>query len=310
MNALAKPPVEGAAVPVVVTDPYAPESLLDPHPFYEELREAGPVAWLPSHGVYAGGRHAEAMEVLTDFERFTASAGIGLQDLRKPGVHRPPNPILERDPPGHTAIRSAVMKIVSPAVVRGWREGFERIAEGVAEEVAKRAVQQPVIDGVKDVAETFVFRAFASVLGIEMQREATLAISEMSFNLAGPTNALRAASELRAAPYLAWYQQTVQREAMRSGSVGAQLYEAEDRGDLPPGVAQSTCRLLVRAGTDTTIAGIGFTLMQLALDPVQFQLVRDDPSRVKDAFEEAIAMNRLRTPTSAPPPRGACGSAA
>jgi cytochrome P450 len=60
------------------------------------------------------------------------------------------------------------------------------------------------------------------------------------------------------------------------------------KGSLPAGTAEAACRVLVRAGTDTTIAGVGFTLLELARNPDQWAIVKADPSRVKDAFEEAI----------------------
>lgn len=280
-------------VPAIDTDPYAIETLLNPHTFYEELRDAGPVVWLNAHQVYAVGRHDEASVVLTDFARFTACGGVGVYDIRKSDQHRPPNPILERDPPEHSVVRKVVMQIISPSVVRSWRERFQHEADAVVERALGDQATAS-FDGVQDICEAFVMKAFASVLGLEMRREASLAVSEMSFNQAGPMNALRVASDARALPYLDWYRESVKRSAMRPGSVGAQLHEAEDRGELPAGVAEGACRVLVRAGTDTTIAGIGFTLQQLSLDPAQLRYVKQDLNRVKDAFEEAL---RLESPS-------------
>jgi len=45
---------------------------------------------------------------------------------------------------------------------------------------------------------------------------------------------------------------------------------------------------IFRAGTDTTMAGIGFTLNQLARHPDQFEMLRADASKARNAFEEAI----------------------
>mgnify|MGYP003151855625 CR=1 FL=1 len=41
------------AVPVTDFDPYAEEVLIDPYPYYEQLREAGPVVLLERYGAYA-----------------------------------------------------------------------------------------------------------------------------------------------------------------------------------------------------------------------------------------------------------------
>jgi cytochrome P450 len=55
-------------------------------------------------------------------------------------------------------------------------------------------------------------------------------------------------------------------------------------------VASNILRSFVGGGTDSTIAGIGFTLNQLARFPDQWLRVRSDPTRIKAAFEEGIRM--------------------
>jgi len=47
-------------------------------------------------------------------------------------------------------------------------------------------------------------------------------------------------------------------------------------------------RSFIRGGMDTTIAGIGFSLNQLARFPDQWAMVHADPAKVRGAFEEAI----------------------
>jgi hypothetical protein len=54
--------VAAAGVPTLQKDPYSAEFLIDPYPFHEVLREAGPVVWLEAYDVWAAGRVEPAGE--------------------------------------------------------------------------------------------------------------------------------------------------------------------------------------------------------------------------------------------------------
>lgn len=72
------------APPAVNADPYAEPTLLDPYPFHQALRETGTVTYLPQYDVYAVGRYDEVKLVMSDWQRFSSVAGIGLIDRRDP----------------------------------------------------------------------------------------------------------------------------------------------------------------------------------------------------------------------------------
>lgn len=270
--------------PVLDIDPYAIEVLRDPYAFHEALREAGPVAFIQPHGVYAVGRHAEAKVVLSDFSRFLTSGGIGIQDIRQPGEFRIPSRLLEVDPPEHTKVRAAVTKVLSPIAIRRFKETFVEKAERLVD----RLIEMREFDGVEHCVEAFILQAFPDAVGVRLPRKETLIIGEMRFNQSGPKNDLYHAAMAKAAPYLEWFEQTVQREAVLPGSIAEMLFKAEDAGDLDAGIASNIVRSFVGGGTDSTISGMGFALHQLALHPEQWAKVHADPAKVKSAFEEGI----------------------
>src|SRR5829696_8447067 len=78
-----------AAVPILDEDPYSMECLIDPYPFHEELRDAGPLAWLERYDVWATGRHEHVRSILADWRTFMSGAGVRLIDLRV-DAWRPP----------------------------------------------------------------------------------------------------------------------------------------------------------------------------------------------------------------------------
>lgn len=272
-------------------DPYTEENILNPRAFQEALRETGPIVWLKPYDMYAVGRYEEVRTVLSDYRRFTTTGGIGMSDIRKPGAWRSPSPITEIDPPKHTAVRGALMKVISPIVIRRWRESF--LAE--AEIVADRVVEMGEIDGVRDVAEAYVLKVFPDALGVDIPREHFLDIGEMNFNQQGPQNEIYRRSMAKVEPILPLYQHAFQREAAIPGGFAEKIFQAEDAGEFAKDTAPLQVRSFLRAGVDTTIGGIGHTLNFLAQNPDQFAQILADPTKVRGAFEEAI---RLESPAA------------
>lgn len=270
--------------PELNVDPFCDEVLRDPYPFFEQLRELAPVVSLPMYGCYAVGRYKEAFELVSHPERFASSYGMGMSNIREPGAWRTASPISEIDPPVHTRVRKALAKILSPSVIRQWQQAFEQEAE----QVVDRALELGTIDGIEDICERFVLSVFPRVLGVDVSPELFIAIGDMNFNQLGPNNERTRTSVANAQPYLSKYEESFQRASMIPGGFGEQIFQAEDAGELLPGTATAHVRSFLRGGVDTTVAGIGFALNQLARNPSQWDLLRQEPNRTRAAFDEAI----------------------
>ena len=119
---------------VLGEDPFATATLLDPYPFLGRLRDAGAVSYLESTGSYAVAGYQEVYEVLTDFETYISSGGLGPRDIRKDSGWRPPS-ILESDPPIHTVMRRALTGVINPGTVRALREPFTPPAVELTEQL-------------------------------------------------------------------------------------------------------------------------------------------------------------------------------
>lgn len=55
-------------VPIFDFDPFSDFFLLDPYPFYEEMRDAGPIVRLSRYDVYAMARHRDVSGALVDWK--------------------------------------------------------------------------------------------------------------------------------------------------------------------------------------------------------------------------------------------------
>ncbi len=281
--------VAASGVPTVDKDPYSTEFLIDPYPFHEELREAGPVAWLEAYDVWATGRYEQVREVLLDWQTFMSGAGVGLIDLRV-DAWRPPSLLLEADPPAHTVVRQIVERVLSPRAVKILRERFSARAETLVE----RLVSAGSFDAMDELARVFPVQAFADEVGVpEEGRENLLPYGDMVFNGQGPRNEYFHAAMENAAEVQAWILASCRRENLAPGGFGAQIYEAADAGKITEEQAGMLVRSFLSAGLDTTVSALGNAVHLFAANPDQWDLLRADPSLARPAFEETI---RFETP--------------
>jgi cytochrome P450 len=70
--------------------------------------------------------------------------------------------------------------------------------------------------------------------------------------------------------------------------MGALVYAAVDSGELTAEEAPLLVRSFLSAGVDTTVNGLANALYCLATHPGQWQILNDDPSLARAAFEEAL----------------------
>jgi len=172
--------------PVSDLDPFSRAYLLDPYPFHEQLRAAGPVVWLSKLNCWGTGRHKEMNEILADPTSFNSAAGVGIANFNNEEPWRPPSLLLEADPPAHTKRRAVVGKVLSPANLRRLRADFEREATALVGRILERGQ----LDAVHDIAEPYILKVFPDAVGLDDDgRENLLAYGAMVFNAFGPRNA-------------------------------------------------------------------------------------------------------------------------
>ena len=266
-------------------DPFSREFLMDPYPFHEELREAGPVVWLDRYNIWAMARHEEVRACLMDWETFCSSAGVGLSDFRKETPWRPPSLILEADPPLHTRTRAVLTRILSAAAMKRLWTTFEQDAIPLVD----RLVERGTFDAVRDLAEVYPLKVFPDAVGLEEEgRENLLPYGNMAFNAFGPRNDLFHQAMTNAQPVITWIMSKCRRAALAPDGLGAQIYAAADAGALTEGEASLLVRSFLTAGLDTTVVGLGNALFCFAHHPQQWRRLRQDPSLARAAFDEVL----------------------
>ncbi len=266
-------------------DPFSREFLADPYPYHEQLREAGPVVRLARYDAWAVFRHEQVQAVLNDWQTFSSGAGVGLANFHKEGNWRPPSLLLETDPPAHTRARTVMNRVLSPRNLRELRDGFYRDAVRLVD----RALELGSFDAVAELAQPYPLRVFPDAVGLaEDERETLLPYGNMVFNTMGPKNDFYHAALAPVDEVLPWVMRRCERSALRPGSLGAEVYQHADTGDITEQEAALLVRSFLSAGIDTTIFALGNALLCFAEHPAEWQKLREDPAKVRPAIEEAI----------------------
>ncbi len=275
-------------IPVLDGDPFDEATLRDPIAFQQRLREAGPVAWLSRYGFYDVGRYEPVATVMADWRTFSSARGVGVVDFAtsKPWW-REPAVLIESDPPRHNEIRVRVARVLSSRAVEDLRSDFVAQADALLD----RVLQPGTFDAQHQIAMAYPLKVFGDAIGIDDdRRELLIPFGDLVFNNFGPDNATLQAATARCKDLgvVDWMMQKTSRTAVRPGSLGDRLHALSEDGYLTPAEAWNVMRGQLSAGVDTTIAALGHTLMCLASDPQQYAALRDDPTLVRGAFEEAV----------------------
>jgi pimeloyl-[acyl-carrier protein] synthase len=276
-----------------------PGFVADPYPFYESLRSAGPVVWVP--GVFGLGAwvvtgHAACAAALKSKqlgkEGYRVLPPEKLALLPQEGLEvaeRRKNNMLFRDPPDHTRLRGLVNQAFTPRTVERLRPHVAGIAEHLLDAVAASgggdlirafAFPLPIIViaellGVPS-GDRDRFKDWSTVLTLGIQpgvsvddlRRVGVVMEELS-------DYLREVIEAR-------------RREPRADLI-SELVRVQDAGDrLSLDELLGTCRVLLTAGHETTVNLIGNGTLALLQNPAQRAAVEADAALLPGAIEELL----------------------
>src|SRR3954471_957726 len=268
------------AVPTSDIDLFADEVLLDPYPYYAQLRELGGVVHLPANDVYALTRYDVIRSALGDPETFS-SRTIGFNPMVNEALQ---GTSLASDPPVHAQLRATLTENLSPRALRGMKGQIEAKADALVAEL----VEKGSFEAIDALARAFPLEVVADLIGFTGHvRDNMLRWGQAAMQVLGPMNQ-RTAENFPIAGELYGWCSTVTAEELAPGSVGRGIFDAETRGDIPPNTAGHIIHQYLGAGVDTTVAAIGNIVALFGTHPEQFDLVRKDPSLVPAAFAEVL----------------------
>ncbi len=275
-------------IPVSRLDLYSDDALAEPYEHYRSLRELGPVVWMETLGVFAVTRHEDVRSVLSDPDTYCSGYGVGLNDIVNE-LGR--GTTLMSDGEDHRQLRSIIGRPLTPKALLGLRaEARTRAAQLVQGLVTRRS-----FDAVPDLAEVLPSTWVPDLLGWPSDgRGQLLEWAAATFDGLGPLND-RTFGAAQGVVEMASFAEQVAASTPPPGSMAAGILAAADAGELD--AAQCPMAIIDYLGPslDTTISGLGNAVWLFATHPDQWQLLREDPSRVRQAFDEVL---RLESPIS------------
>jgi cytochrome P450 len=275
------------SIPSSDIDLYTEQARIDPYPIYARLRDLGPVVYLTRYDMYALPRYDEVRAASTDWRTFSSARGVFVD----PQVNAQLEGItLCSDPPEHTALRSVLGR---PLRQDRMREVTPRI-ETEAERVVGGLVERGRFEVVTDLAEQLPMTVVSDLVGLpEHARRKMLDWAEAIWNTQGPADDRAAA----AAPAVQEFIDFAITEAV-PGKIdpdgwAAHLYQAAERGEIPPEKCPIMMLDYITPSLDTTILAITNTVALFAEHPDQWNLLRRDRSLIPHAINESL---RLESP--------------
>ncbi len=248
-------------------DPRDPQFFQNPYPAYDAIRAAAPTFFWEDYGFWCLADYAEVAALLRD-RRFGRQI-LHVMSRERLGWPEPPehlepfnaierHSLLELEPPEHTRLRSLVNRAFLSRQV-------ERLAPRVAE-LANRLIDAFAARGeaelIGEFATTIPIAVIAELIGVPV--EIAPQLLEWSHRLVamyqfGVTRAVEEGAAAAARDFGAFLRETI--AARRAGPCDdliSRLIAAEaDGGRLSADEMVSTCMLLLNAGHEATVHGLG-----------------------------------------------------
>lgn len=271
--------------PTLELNPFTVDSLQDPFPVEDQIREAAPVVWLSDLNVWATGRYDLVQQIFLDHETFISSHGTGLTNTALEKNWRKPSVILEQDQPEHTKTRKVMSKVLSLKVVKQLQNEFQQAAY----ELVDALCEVEEFDAVTDLAEAFPLQVLPDAVGLAPEgRQHLLKYANLNFQAMGPKNALYEQALQDAAKATEYVEWQMDRENLDESKLAGIIFAAADDGAITQEQASLLVRTFLSAGLDTTMLGIGLALKALAETPRAWQLLSAEPKRARSVFEETL----------------------
>ncbi|HUI58620.1 MAG TPA: cytochrome P450 [Steroidobacteraceae bacterium] len=263
-------------------DPFDAAAVRNARAVDDRLRELAPAVKLPRENITLLTRHEHVSAGLRDWKTFSSAS----RPWHDPQSVRP-ELLLTDDPPKHTAVRAVIAEALSPRALAQMGAAFRADAEALVLRLREKG--GATIDAMSEITRPFVYKVLPDLLGIPLEgRDNMYAFGNMVWATLGPVNELFRMAMKDTAPVIEWVERCCNRENLRPGGLGMQMFLAADRGAITPAEAQLLVGILLSAAADTTVMTLGTAIRAFALFPQQYELLRGDPTLTRAAFEESL----------------------
>ena len=269
-------------------NPLSPEVMKNPFPYYTELRNEAPVAWIEPLQGWALSRYADVDFALRNPQIFSSSGFTG-QTLGELNPVPDVPWILDMNPPDHTRLRKLANKGFLPRIIRG----LEPRVQEITRQLIASLRSQTEGDLVAKLSGPLPTTVIAEMLGVETERVDDFKrwSDDMVLGTSRPTDeAVRDQVRNSGAALRDYFARLIERRRTDPGEdvITALVRAEEERDMLSASEILALAILLLLAGNETTTNLIGNAVRNLLGHPAELAKVRADRALVPSLVEEVL----------------------
>jgi cytochrome P450 len=276
-------------------DPLSATFFDDPYPTYRRLRDEAPAYHNEQYGFWALSRHEDVLAAHRDWQTFSSTHGLTLDQLHSGEVPANLRSMIMQDPPEHDRMRKLVSRVFSPKAVAELEPMARAVIVGFLDDAL--ADGQGAFDAVAQFSAPFPVEVISTMLGVpegdrQQIRHWTDALLHREPGVAEMTKEGMEAG-LNMGMYL--YGLAEEKRVRPDDSMLCQLTQVEVARDDDGTMTRLTneeiagfATLLAGAGSETVTKLVGGGMVLFARNPSEWQKVLDDPVRINDATEEIL----------------------
>lgn len=281
----------------------SPEGISDPYPIYDQIREQAPVVWSDALKSWLIVSHEHAREAYRDYERFS-SVGINvhgkLDSMPESVKSRAPlvsavegSQVLNTaDPPVHTRHRRFLNRPLSRRSLHDQAEWIRSICNALVAQMETRSSEP--IDLIQDFTTKLSYEVILGLFGSPTEHVPLyqqVAEAFFSYHAEGSTerevleyeDALGGLKEALEGLY-----DDLRAAEEQDTILSSLLHPMPDADALSDEELFVLSRKFFAGGHENLIYTIAIAIMELARNPDQMKLLREDPTLSTNAYEEAV----------------------
>jgi len=278
-----------------IYDPFNPELIADPYPFYAHLRDEHPVYYNERMNFYALSRYDDIFHALRKPQIFSSAQGLtpAKDEISQLGI--PPTFIM-MDPPDHTRLRRLITKAFTPDVVKELEPTIRQFVVDHVEAMKQKAADGEEVDLIQGIASPLPTMVVADILGVPPEDREKFDPWSDAITSASADFTLDVNDAIEAVSGLVTYFGAMcqERRANPTDDMITKLTHAEIDGDtLTDWDILGFCFVMIAGGNDTTTNLIGNSMKFLHDYPDQHREMLQDPSLIPNAIEEFLRIESV-----------------
>jgi len=278
-------------------DPLERNTVLDPYPVFNRLRDEGPVFFMPELDHYIVTKYDDVEKILLDRDTWSAANASSpllpicqaAQDVLAQGYHRVPT-LNNSDPPRHPLMRKSLLSVITPRRLND----LEPVLRAYCENLVLGIKDEPVIDFVDRLA--FPFPGFAAFSLLGFPPEDTEMLKDWSAKRVLLTyGRLSDEQQVEIAEIICKFwkyceDHVADNRANRRDNIVSELVTLADAKpeQLNDFDIVNMVYSMALAGHETTCNTIGNGTRALLTDRAQYEALIADPTKIPNAVEEIL----------------------